>query len=124
MDKKPSTSSKRHKIKAQRAKRQRQQRVSTLLIIGGVALIVVALLAFPSIQKAINPVGEFVKITPQSRPQADFNSMGDPNAPVKLEEYSDYQCFFCKRFSDETEKLIVDAYVATGKVYFTYIPYG
>jgi len=36
MEKKPSNSSKRHKIKAQRAKRQRQQRVSTLLIIGGI----------------------------------------------------------------------------------------
>jgi protein-disulfide isomerase len=39
-------------------------------------------------------------------------------------EYSDFQCPFCKDWNDETEKLIEDTYIATGKVYFTYIPYG
>jgi protein-disulfide isomerase len=46
--------------------------------------------------------------------------MGDPKATVKLVEFSDYQCPFCKRFFKDTEPLLDTSYVSTGKVYFTY----
>lgn len=124
MENKPASSSKRQRLRSERARKQRQQRITTYLIIAGVALVVVAILAFPTIQRAFAPVGEVVQITPQARPNADFNAMGDPNAPVKIVEYSDFQCPFCKRFADETEGQIVENYIATGKVYFVYIPYG
>jgi protein-disulfide isomerase len=55
-----------------------------------------------------------------ARPQAKFNTAGDPNAPVKIIEYSDFQCPYCGRFASETEPQIMDMYVATGKVYFEY----
>jgi protein-disulfide isomerase len=112
--------SRRQAMKAQRARRQRQQRLVTILIIAGVALVIAGLLIYPSLR----PVGEFVRITPQARPQADFNAMGDPNAPVKIVDYSDFQCPFCKMFADETEQQIIDTYVSTGQVYYTFIPYG
>lgn len=65
------------------------------------------------------PVAEFTK-----RPMVNDNAMGDPNAPIKIEEFSDYQCPFCLRFFNETEAKIMDAYVATGKVYFVYRSFG
>jgi protein-disulfide isomerase len=107
-------------MKAQRARRQQRQRLLTILIVAGIALVVAGLLIYPNLR----PAGEFVRVTPAARPNADFNTMGDPDAPVKMVEYSDFQCPFCKRFADETEQQIVDAYVATGKVHFTYVPYG
>jgi protein-disulfide isomerase len=55
---------------------------------------------------------------------ANFTSMGDPNAPVKVEEFSDYQCPYCRSFAEEKEPAIVKNYVETGKVYFTYIPFS
>jgi len=118
------SSSRRKIIKEQRIKRKKKQQRNTLLIIIGIALIISALLIYPTLRQTLTPVGEIVKITPYPRPMVDFNAMGNPDAPVKIEEFSDFQCPYCKKFSDEAEKLIVDNYIATGKVYFVYIPYG
>ncbi len=52
------------------------------------------------------------------------NSMGDPNAPVRLIEYADFQCPYCRQFWQETEPQIVEQYVKTGKVYFEYHSVG
>jgi protein-disulfide isomerase len=46
--------------------------------------------------------------------------LGDPNAPITLIEYGDFQCPFCGRFFSQTENLIKEQYVRTGKVKFVY----
>ncbi len=45
---------------------------------------------------------------------------GNPDAPVTLVEFSDFQCPFCKRFHQNTLPLILENYVDTGKVKFVY----
>lgn len=112
--------SKRQALREQRKKKQRQQR---LLIIGGVIALVVIFVVL-AILPSLAPVGDFIIPADNPRPNANLNSMGDPNAPVKMVAYSDFQCPYCKIYSDETEQQIVDTYVKTGKVYYTYIPYG
>jgi len=42
--------------------------------------------------------------------------LGDPNAPLTMVEFGDYQCTFCKKFFHETEESILTNYVKTGKV--------
>lgn len=45
-------------------------------------------------------------------------TLGDPNAPVLMVEYADFQCPFCGKFFKETYQKIVDNYIKTGRVLF------
>ncbi len=82
------------------------------------ALAVAGVLIYPS----FTPVGAIVTVTPNPRPNAQGTSMGDPNAPVKVIEFADFQCPYCRQFTETQELSIVQNYISTGKVYFTYVP--
>jgi len=45
---------------------------------------------------------------------------GNPNAPVTVIEFSDFQCPFCSRFFQQTLPLIEENYIDTGKIKFVY----
>ncbi len=49
---------------------------------------------------------------------------GNPNAAIKLVEFSDFQCPFCARHVLQTGPLLEETYIATGKVvaYFRHFP--
>jgi protein-disulfide isomerase len=89
----------------------------------GILAVGVVFLA-PKFIDRLNPIPEVVSAVPGPHPNASGNSMGDPDAPIKMEEFSDFQCPYCQRFHDETETLLVEEYVSTGKVYFTYRSMG
>ena len=44
--------------------------------------------------------------------------LGKKNAPITIVEFTDYQCPFCKRFSDTTFQEIKKQYIDSGKVKF------
>ena len=44
--------------------------------------------------------------------------LGDPNAPISIIEFSNYQCQFCARFDSDTLPLLKSEYIETGKVNF------
>jgi protein-disulfide isomerase len=61
---------------------------------------------------------------PFERPAApDVRAMGDPNAPIVLVEYSDFQCEFCASFVRDTKPQLEENYIKTGKLYFVYRDY-
>ena len=121
MSKNPSTgrqgtTTKRQAVREKRQRKQRKQRLYIILGVVGVAVIIAALLIIPSLR----PVGDIVTITPHERPMVDGRAMGDPNAPVTIEVYEDFQCPACKTFSEQIEPQVIDAYVATGDVYYIF----
>ena len=49
--------------------------------------------------------------------------LGNINAPLTMIEFGDYQCTYCKKFFRETEGLIIENYVETGKVKIIFIDF-
>ncbi len=50
---------------------------------------------------------------------AEDHTLGNPSAPVKLIEFSDFECPFCKRFHPTVEQ-VIDEYGKSGKVHVIY----
>ena len=116
------TLSKREEIKAQRTKKKRQKRITTVLWVGGVIIFLLVLFASPTIINSLKPAGSFVAITPTVRPMEDGKAFGDPNAKVKIEVYEDFQCPACKSFTDVVEtQLMQSTYISSGQVYYEFI---
>ena len=46
--------------------------------------------------------------------------MGNPNAPVKMDLWEDFQCSGCWSYTKNLEPQILQTYVDTGKVYYTF----
>jgi len=112
------STTKRTDVKEQRLRRQREQRMRTFLTIGGILLLLVLVFSLPAIVDAFKPI---TMITPREMPLADGKAVGDPNAPVVVEVFSDFQCSACKRFAAEAEPLLLESdYVANGQVYFIF----
>lgn len=111
--------SKRQQIREKRRREQQRGRLISIGLIVVGAVILAGLFIYPNIK----PV-DIKEFTTFERPQADGNKAGDPNAPITITEFSDYQCPYCARFTENTERQLVETYVATGKVYFIYRSFG
>ena len=122
---KPSVSSTRLSRRDEiRAERQRKENRKKLLIIGGIVLVVVVialLVVLPSIRGIQN---QSVQLPPEGAyPSATRNTLGDPTAKVKVEEFFDYNCIHCQDFALGQEGEIIEKYVKTGKVYYESNPF-
>src|SRR5688572_10336155 len=111
--------SKRQQLREKHRQQERLQRIGLVLIMVLVGAGVVGWAI-----AAQRPVEGIVQVTSVPRPQAKFNATGNPDAPVKIIEYSDFQCPYCRNFWRDTEDQLIDQYVKTGKVYFEYRSVG
>jgi protein-disulfide isomerase len=107
-------------------KNKRKNYVISIFIVLGIisvgTAIVFQIRTQPGVSSASN--SELDLSNSYKKPMVDGNTMGDPNAPVVIEEFSDFQCAYCRQFFLETEKPLIDQYVNTGKVYFIYRTLG
>ncbi len=47
-------------------------------------------------------------------------TFGSPNAPIKIEEFSDFQCPACQALYLQTLRPLIDEFVSSGKVYLVH----
>lgn len=99
-----------------------------IAIIVGFGLIAVAIFMTSNKQKdavAIVPATNNDQVTEEIKIpviSGDDHVRGNPNAPIVLIEYSDYECPFCKEFH-LTMSRIIDEYGASGQVAWVYRHY-
>jgi protein-disulfide isomerase len=112
--------SRKEEMRLKRRQALMRQRLIIFLLIGGAAFVILALAVGPSIRDATAPVGQINPVIPEPRPMAEGRNMGDPNAPIVMEVYSDFQCSACKLFASQVEPFVTEQYVETGQVYVIY----
>jgi protein-disulfide isomerase len=100
----------RPEIRERRQRERRRQRLTFVLIVLAAAIVVAAGILYPR----VSPIGEITQITPIARPQADGREIGNPNAPVLIELFEDFQCPGCQAFTFSTEPQLLEAYVQPG----------
>ena len=107
---------------AERQEAQAAARKRRLMMLGGVLVAAIAVVAVvvvisqsgtedkPSAAEGTQQANTLFAGIPQTG-----NVLGDPDAPVTIEEYVDLQCPFCQRFSQDALPDIVKEYVKTGQ---------
>ena len=108
----------------ERREKIRQQAVRSRMITLGIITLGAALLVFAFLYPSLKPIAEVIQVNIDLPTTFSDNTMGDPNAPIKIEEFADFQCPFCERFHEQTEALLKQYYIDTGKVYFVYRSMG
>lgn len=125
-----STKSAQKERAAQLAK-QRQQQQQLILLVGAVALLVVVIgmiviasrppeaVVAPEVRSRFDGIPSGITNDPKYPIQ--FPYLGDPNAPVKLEEIASLSCPVCKQYHDQIIVNLVDKLKA-GNLQYIYIP--
>lgn len=94
---------------------ERRGQMKWVLYIGIVAVVIAGLLIYAS---RVRTAPERTYLQPNGL------SLGDPNAPVQMLEYADFQCSYCYNVYLGAEDELIKTYVDTGLVYFTYRTVG
>jgi len=108
----------------ERREKMHQQETRGRLITISLITVGAVLLVFAFLLPTLKPIADVVTVDLGTYPTPNDNALGDPNAPIKIEEFSDFQCPFCERFHKETEPLLIQYYVETGKALFVYRSMG
>lgn len=113
------------KRKKNRTQNQKKSNLAVILIIAAFAIVmVVIIIVSQQGQKPTAPsTAQVVIPTIVPKPQESGVNLGDPNAPVTVIEFADYQCVVCYQYWATAESTFLQTYVATGKVYYTFSPF-
>jgi protein-disulfide isomerase len=111
--------SKRQEIRKQQQQQQSRNRLIAILVIVVGAVLVASVMILPSLKTS--DASTIVQITPASHTASvNKTSMGNPNAPVKMDVWEDFQCSGCVSYAAKLEPQIFKAYAETGKLYYTF----
>lgn len=120
--------SSRSRTRERRAERQRQKRrqQQITLLIAGVAVVVIGVVLFIIVnQPAEAPIPEGVferyEGIPQTTTDEGFAILGNPDAPVRVDEYSSFSCPACATFHEDSFDRIIEL-VRDGVISFRYVP--
>ena len=117
--------SKRQEIRERRQREKKRNRILAIVLVV-VGALLIAFMFISSLAVKNKPVANATQVpvavvTPENiTAKVDGVHLGDPNAPVKVDVYGDFRCSFCKVYTLTAEPTIIQTYVNTGKVYYTF----
>ena len=91
-------------------------------LLGAVVVAALAVTAWLVYQNT-RPIGDIVSIEKREWPMADGKALGPADAPIVIQEFSDFQCPFCGQFATTLHERLVDEYIPTGQVRFEHYHY-
>jgi len=109
------------------ARQARRKRLLTILgsIVGGAVLIVLLVILFTREDEGSEADAPVVSAPPPAiEVETEGRFKGDPNAPVTVVEFGDFQCPGCGQFARVVEPQLVRDFVSTGQVYFEFRHYA
>jgi protein-disulfide isomerase len=127
--------SKRQEIRARRRREQVRNRIIVILLVVVGALLLTFVMILPSIGKATTAANAtktaanftpppVITITPTTyHTKVDGVHLGDPNASVKVDLFADFRCSACRFYAQNVEPMVIQNYVETGKVYYSFHNY-
>jgi protein-disulfide isomerase len=91
-----------------------------VVVLGAFAILSCASLAQTPDQSASKSRAHVDAASDTASSTAPMKTIGNKNAPITMELYSDYQCPSCGGFFEATLRPMIDTYVAWGKVYLVH----
>lgn len=106
------------RVAEEKARKRRQ-----FMFVGGVVVVVIAVVI--ALILVNRPTNDAVPTILAAQPlpsnlKTDGRGIGNPNAPVKVVEWGDYQCSACDYFYRNGQNQLLNQYVASGQVYFSF----
>jgi protein-disulfide isomerase len=112
-------------LDSRRQKKQRQNNVMLLAMMGGLVLVIGTLVFAVINNNRTSPsAGQITIPDSTSGISAEGTSLGDPDAPVLIEEFADFGCTHCADFALNTLKTLEEQYIKTGQVYLVFHSVG
>ena len=119
--------SKRQEVREQRHDEMIGNRILVIGVVTVGILVIILALIIPGINTARSQAGatnQTIAVTPINTRaialKVDGRHLGDPNAPVKVDVWEDFQSSSCRIYSVDVEPKIISNYIEAGKVYYTY----
>lgn len=112
---------------AAKARRQQQKKQQTTILIGVIVVVVVvavAVIAYINQPVEIDMPAAFGDYTavPVSVTEQGYFRLGDPDAPVQMEEFSNFRCVHCGELHKTLKGRLIDSYIKDGTLSVVYVP--
>jgi len=78
---------------------------------------------FPSAWLPHPPTPGSLSVTDRVHASDNGYTYGSSNAPLNVVEFSDFGCGYCRVFQEQTRPVLLEEYVASGLVRWTYVPF-
>jgi protein-disulfide isomerase len=106
------------------AKKKRRKdpsrKINRIVIIAVVGVILIAVIIIIANLLLVNSGGINPIAAGTHRSISNNTSLGNPNAPVKMDVWEDFQCSGCRSYTQSIEPSIIKNYVDSGKLFYTF----